>query len=172
MKMGHIGLKGAAFLIAGALLVSGCDKARSLAGMEKQSPDEFAVVTRAPLSVPPDFGLRPPAPGATRPQEKSVRSQARDVLLRDSGANTGAAAQGAVPQRKLSNGEAALLARAGALNADGSIRKIVDRENTALVETASSVFDKVFFWQDVDPPGTIVDPGKESRGKRKSESHE
>lgn len=164
----HIGWKSAALLIAGTLLVSGCDKARNVIGLEKQAPDEFAVVTRAPLSVPPDFGLRPPIPGAQRPQEKSVRNQARDILLRDARTNSAAAAQVAAAPGKFSTGEAALLASAGALNADGSIRSVVNRESTALVEAHGSFFDKVFFWQEVDPPGTIVDPDKESRRLREA----
>ena len=35
--------------------------------MGKRSPDEFAVVRRAPLILPPDYGLRPPRPGETGP---------------------------------------------------------------------------------------------------------
>ena len=166
--MSQMGLKGAACLIAGSLLVSGCDAVRSVSGLEKQAPDEFAVVTRAPLSVPPDFSLRPPTPGAKRPQESSVRNQARELLIRESRTNTGAAAEAAASSGKFSAGEAALLARAGALNTDASIRSIVNRESTALVETAASIFDKVFFWQEVDPPGTVVDPDKESRRLREA----
>ena len=166
--MSRIGLKGAAFLIAGSLLTSGCQNARSVIGLEKQAPDEFAVITRAPLSVPPDFGLRPPTPGAQRPQEKSVRNQARDVLLGHPDTNSASAAQVAAASGKLSAGEAALLASAGALNADASIRSVVNRENTAMVETDASIFDKVFFWQEVDPPGTVVDPEKESRRLREA----
>src|SRR5690606_33831923 len=48
------------------LAVSGCDSAREAMGLNKKSPDEFAVVTRAPLVLPPEFGLRPPQPGAPR----------------------------------------------------------------------------------------------------------
>jgi len=166
--MSHFGLKGAAFLIAGALLVSGCEKARNVIGLEKQPPDEFAVVTRAPLSVPPDFGLRPPTPGAPRPQEKTVRNQARDILLSNPNTKSAAAAQVAAAPGKLSAGEAALLANAGALNANGSIRSVVNRENTAMVEAEASVFDKVFFWQEAELPGTVVDPDKESRRLREA----
>lgn len=166
--MSHIGLKGVAFLIAGSLLVPGCEQARNVIGLEKQVPDEFAVATRAPLSVPPEFDLRPPAPGAQRPQEKSIRNQARNILLRDSGANSAAATQIAVTSGRFSPGEAALLASAGALNVGASIRSVVNRENTALVEVDDSFFDKVFFWQEVDGPGIIVDPDKESRRLREA----
>ncbi|MGH7063561.1 MAG: DUF3035 domain-containing protein, partial [Stellaceae bacterium] len=43
-------------------------------------PDEFAVESRAPLTIPPDFDLRPPEPGAARPQEKSTSQQAEQVI--------------------------------------------------------------------------------------------
>ena len=49
-------------------------------GLEKTSPDEFAVESRAPLEMPPDFDLRPPQPGASRPQEKSSDKLAKQVI--------------------------------------------------------------------------------------------
>ena len=45
-----------------SLSVSGCSEARRAMGFEKQPPDEFQVVQRAPLALPPEFSLRPPAP--------------------------------------------------------------------------------------------------------------
>lgn len=158
----------AAFLVGGSLLASGCEQARDAVGLEKRPPDEFSVVTRAPLSIPPDFGLRPPAPGTKRPQEQSVRNQARDILLRESARNGRSAAQAATQSGKFSKGEVALLSRAGALGADPTIRNVVNRESSALVEANENFFDKVFFWQEVDPAGTIVDPEKESRRLREA----
>jgi hypothetical protein len=63
-----------------ALLLQGCTDLRRSIGLEKTSPDEFAVESRAPLTMPPDFELRPPQPGAARPQEKSSAQQARQVI--------------------------------------------------------------------------------------------
>jgi hypothetical protein len=65
---------------AGALLLPGCTDLKRSIGLEKTSPDEFAVESRAPLEMPPDFDLRPPQPGASRPQEKSSDLQARNVI--------------------------------------------------------------------------------------------
>ena len=65
---------------AGALLLQGCTDLKRSIGLEKTSPDEFAVESRAPLEMPPDFDLRPPQPGATRPQEKASDQQARKVI--------------------------------------------------------------------------------------------
>src|SRR5260221_5118878 len=49
--------------------------------MGKNPPEEFQVVGRAPLSMPPDYKLRPPAPGTTRPQEQSPGVAARAAVL-------------------------------------------------------------------------------------------
>ncbi len=73
-------------IVTGCCLVllaalSGCENTRRAMGMGKQAPDEFAVLTRAPLELPPDYGLRPPVPGAERPQEATTREQARLFLL-------------------------------------------------------------------------------------------
>lgn len=66
--------------LASALLVVGCGDFKKSIGLEQSMPDEFAVESRAPLTIPPDFDLRPPTPGASRPQEKSADQQAKDVL--------------------------------------------------------------------------------------------
>src|SRR5207253_2815772 len=68
-----------ACLVVG-LLLPGCSDFKRTIGIEKTSPDEFAVESRAPLTIPPDFDLRPPQPGASRPQEKSSGQQARQVM--------------------------------------------------------------------------------------------
>src|SRR5262252_10291077 len=65
---------------AGALSISGCTDLKKAIGLEKAAPDEFAVESRAPLEMPPDFDLRPPQPGASRPQEKSSNKLARQVI--------------------------------------------------------------------------------------------
>src|SRR5271165_6025053 len=63
-----------------ALLISGCTDLKRAIGLERAPPDEFAVESRAPLTMPPDFDLRPPQPGAPRPQEKSSDQQARQAI--------------------------------------------------------------------------------------------
>ena len=52
-----------ALLLIGVAGVAGCHTASRALGMTKVTPDEFRVVTKAPLTLPPDFSLRPPAPG-------------------------------------------------------------------------------------------------------------
>ena len=50
-------------------------------GDGKYAPDEFAVVDRAPLVVPPESDLRPPRPGEPRAQEIDPGQQAYEALF-------------------------------------------------------------------------------------------
>ena len=106
----------------GALSVAGCSGAKKQLGLDRQGPNEFAVVKRAPLEKPPNYGLRPPRPGAPRPQEDAPIDQARAHLF-GQGAEAGAHQESGV-----TDGEARLLNQAGVRNIDPSIRDTVDRE--------------------------------------------
>jgi hypothetical protein len=66
--------------IFGLVLLSGCSDFRVALGMDRVGPDEFAVESRAPLTIPPDFDLRPPQPGAPRPQDVTSAERARRVI--------------------------------------------------------------------------------------------
>jgi hypothetical protein len=66
-------------LVAGFLL-SGCTNFKQVVGLSAQAPDEFAVESRAPLTVPPEFDLRPPAPGAPRPQDVNPSAKAQQAI--------------------------------------------------------------------------------------------
>jgi hypothetical protein len=72
-------LPAVAFVLAG-LTLSACEDFKKAVGIERTSPDEFAVESRAPLTIPPDFDLRPPAPGSPRPQEVSSTNKAQDIV--------------------------------------------------------------------------------------------
>lgn len=65
-------------LTGSALLLSACGGSGLF---NRQRPDEFAVQRQAPLVVPPDFALVPPAPGAPRPNDQSTAAQAQSALF-------------------------------------------------------------------------------------------
>ena len=85
---------------------SGSDISRTF-GLTRDAPDEFQVTTRAPLSMPPDYALRPPRPGAPRPQELSSRDAAEATLAPQ------AALGGPTQDGTASPGQSALLSAAG-----------------------------------------------------------
>ena len=63
-----------------SLALPGCGDFRRAVGMDRVGPDEFAVESRAPLTIPPEFDLRPPQPGAPRPQDVTAAERARKVI--------------------------------------------------------------------------------------------
>jgi hypothetical protein len=115
--------------------LSGCETAGKALGMTKVVPDEFRVVTKAPLTVPPDYSLRPPTPGEPRPQELQPESAARVALI----------GQRAAEQR--SQGEKLLSSKAGGDKADPLVRYVVDDEFGDLAHKENSFADKVMFWK-------------------------
>jgi len=144
-----------------ALAVSGCGETRKALGWEKTAPDEFAVVSRAPLSMPPDFRLRPPQPGAPRPQEASARDMAREAVV-------GGASQHVSGR---SGAEATLLSKAGAGQVEPGIRTAVNRETQVLADAERSFTDRLVFWRDTEPnSGPLVDPRKESQRIRENQA--
>lgn len=85
--------------------------------LNRDRPDEFAVQRQAPLVVPPDFNLVPPAPGAPRPAEGTAAEQTLEALF------------GGPAER--SSVETSALDRAGA--AEPGIRSQVGSEETNTV---------------------------------------
>src|SRR5690606_36864197 len=65
-------------LAAAVAALAGCASGGIL---DRQRPDEFAVQRQAPLYVPPDFELVPPAPGSPRPTEGTAAQQAMYTLF-------------------------------------------------------------------------------------------
>ena len=126
----------AVMLLMGAASLSGCNTASKALGMTKVTPDEFRIVTEeAPLVVPPDFSLRPPAPGEPRPQELQPESAARIALLGQRNAEA------------RSEGEKMLVTKAGADKADPLIRYVVDDEFGAVAHKDKGFADWVMFWR-------------------------
>ena len=115
--------------------LAGCQSASKALGMSKVVPDEFRVVTKAPLVVPPDYALRPPAPGEPRPQELQPESAARNALIGQSNA------------AGRSDGEKLLVSKAGVDKADPLIRFVVDDETGDLSHKDKSFADSVMFWR-------------------------
>lgn len=167
-------------LFGAALVLSSCgDTAKQALGLTRTSPDEFAVVKSAPLSQPPDFKLRPPRPGAERPGIASPREQARQAIFRgeepnvtiasarrNEGPPTVASPQGAVS--RLSVGESAFLARAGADNVESDIRTKVDRDNAILADADLNFVQKLLnFNPDIDD---VVDAPAEARRLRENQA--
>ena len=111
-------------LILAAGLVSTLSACGSSGLFNRDRPDEFAVSRQAPLVIPPDFGLVPPAPGT--PAAASV----------DSGRAAMEAMFGGPAARSAT--EAAALTAAGRANAAAGIRSSAGDPATEVVDKGAT----------------------------------
>lgn len=116
-------------LIVSGIALTASLSACSKGGMNRVRPDEFAVARQAPLVIPPDFSLVPPAPGAPRPQDVNPASQATEAMFGGSAARSPA--------------ESATLDAAGRTSADGAARSSVGSPGTNVVDKGTTTRDIV-----------------------------
>src|ERR1700744_6117903 len=134
----------AAGLAALGMGLSGCQSAGRALGITKVTPDEFRVVTKAPLTVPPDYSRRPPPPGEPRPQELQPESAARSALL------------GVRASQDRDQGEKLFVTKAGGDKADTLVRYVVDDEFGSVAHKDSSFADRVLFWRKDKPSAAVA----------------
>jgi hypothetical protein len=112
----------------------------------KRGPDEFRVVTKAPLKLPPEFNLRPPKPGAPDVTDITPDALAQTAYF-----------GGITPQG--SDAEQFMLAQAGAAQARPAVRALVDLEAAGLIRKEQSFSNRILFWRD----GDVVDGNNPSQ---------
>ena len=139
-------------MLSSALLSTGCASASKAFGMSKTTPNEFNILTKPPLVVPPEYNLRPPRPGELNVEEKYATVAARKALL------------GEIDPAKPSQGESILIARAGGGSADPAVRVIIDGQNS--IERKNRGFsDRIIFWkngQAIGPDGQPLNADQEA----------
>jgi hypothetical protein len=135
--------------------LSGCAGAKRAFGMEKVAPDEFTVVTKPPLVLPPDYSLRPPRPGAPSPSDIEPVGNAETALFGREGLSENA--QG------YTSGEVGLLETTGGSGVNPNIRKVLNAETASLIEKDASIADKILFWQEPsEEKAEVIDAAKEA----------
>ena len=144
--MSYSGLARAAALGTLAVALVGCSGFRQATGAAKLAPDEFAVMTKSPLIIPPDFNLRPPIPGAPDRNQGTPADMARTALF---GQNPQAAA--AALGGTFSDGERALLARSGGSVADPAIRNAISSDS-GLTDQGAGFAERIINPQGAAPP--------------------
>lgn len=142
---------------AGMLVLGGCggnvkDSVRGTLGLNREIPDEFKVITRAPLEIPKNLTLPPPMPGMHHPQEKPVLIAAKEAVFGEENKQGQSTDSG-------SDIEAILLERAGADQNQANIRAMVNQETKEIAEQNIPVAKKLLGLSggEVKPAATIVD---------------
>jgi hypothetical protein len=151
-----------AMIMTAVLGLSACSDVKETMGIGRNSPDEFSVVQRAPLTLPPDYSLRPPGDTTDTPPAAASADQAKTALL---GKEVTPAVAG--------NGEKTLLDKLGIANSEPDIRKKIDEDNGYIALKSQTVADKLVFWDDNTPspddaPSSVVDPAKEAARIKKN----
>ena len=145
-----------------ALSLSACDGLRREAGLTKVTPDEFAVVTKAPLIIPPNFNLQPPAPGAPPLNQQDPTDSAQTAMFATNDSQLAAQSF----RGGYSQGERMLLANARAQNADPSIRAELQADDRASAAAADQSFTDRVLNGSITPAAKkpVVAPEKKSGG--------
>ena len=149
-----------AVVVAGLGGLAACDSLREEAGLTKQSPDEFAVTTKAPLIIPPDYNLHPPSPGAAPLNQTDPTSSAELAMFNSSDPATVAAQM----RGSFSPGEKMLLANAGVQNSDPTIRAELQSDEKNMQGADESFTDRLLGSPAKRPPSAKGEDEKSSGG--------
>ena len=121
-------------LLGGTLMaMTACSSSGSSRG---NVPDEFNVVKKAPLTVPPEYSLRPPEIGDVRPIEVDPTRQSAQVF-----------AFGTDIGQNASRVEQVLVARAGAVAVSPIIRDVIDYDESGLLRKGRTITNAVTSYQ-------------------------
>lgn len=146
-------------------VLTGCGDTRQVLGLDKQTPDEFQVVDRAPLSLPPDYALRVPEPGATQRGDTSTPQQALAAIT---GTPASAVSGAASVDPAADPGESDFLKRLGADRVVPDIRQVIARENSVLTGEDETFLDSLMFWRKPEDRSPVVDAPREAQRLREN----
>ena len=110
------------------VIIHGCSGVKEKIGLIKKAPDEFQVYENKPLSLPPNFDLRPPVDGNIKNQEESSEKL---IFSEDN-----------EQDESLSLSDEILLISVGEKDSDKNIRKIINEENS-IQEVEKSLLDQL-----------------------------
>jgi hypothetical protein len=147
------------------LALSACQDVKKELGVGRNSPDEFMVVKRAPLTLPPDYDLRPPAQGSTPPAADA--SNQVKTLMGAQDADAANAPKGTAEQE--------ILQKMGADKANPDIRTVISQENGYLAVKNQALVDKLIFWnndqsaEEDNIPDSVVNAKAEAERLKKNQ---
>ena len=146
-------------LIFLVFVMLGCAQSKKVLNLTENSPDEFAVIRKKPLVIPPKFNLRPPQNSQSESDKFTSKNEAKTALLGSDSAkkNTQKSSIDA------SKGEVAFLAKSGISSSDVNIRKILEEENSRLASYNNSFVQKLVSSVTGEDKKNLIDPKKEQK---------
>lgn len=143
-------------LLAVSLTLVACGSGvKKQLGLEREPIDEFTVITNAPLTLPPEYDLRPPDPGSPALSNLTpARDQARQALLGPDGEPLESDVRG-----QLSGGEETLLRQSGGFEAPQDIRDVLESERRQAIQEENE--DEGWFDFNFDSYNPFISSGSE-----------
>lgn len=132
-------------ILAASILATTVSACGSNNLFSRDRPDEFAVSRQAPLVVPPDFSLTPPAPGAARPGGEATAEQTLQALF-----------GGPAPRSATEN---QVISSANAQRADPGVRSNVGSPDTQVVDKGLVTRDIIYAPEGDGRDATAAIPG-------------
>ena len=129
-------------LVLASFSLGACSTMKDLSGVNKKTPDEFRVLSKPPLVMPPDYNLRPPRAGMPKPQQLAPSAQAINALF---------PGRATLPP-SASAGEAAMIEAVGLGTVSANIRSVADGNDTIVVEKGTLLRDVLTSGEVVDAP--------------------
>lgn len=138
--------------------LTGCtgSEVKSTLGLKKKAPDEFMVLSRPALTVPPAFDLPEPETSTSAAPKDFSNNKAKQALF---------GVSNAPKQKQKTTAESVFLNKAGFGSAESNIREQLEEDARALEEpTPEEIQEKGFFERLFEPlqldeaPDPIVNP--------------
>ncbi len=144
-------------VLGSAIILSACSGSniKQQLGLDRKSPDEFAVMQRAPLEIPSDLKTLPiPQPGLQRPQDMTAKQQATKVIFGEAGVTKA---------DSLSSSEEALLQKTNATAVSPNIRRQLAEDAEEEKNDTRPVIKRLMNIGDGDPSAVVVDAKAEAK---------
>ena len=100
-------------------------------GTNKLPPDEFTILTKPALIVPPEYNLRPPAEGEIRPDPQQPNRQLQSILF------------GQNQTDQFSTSEVNLMTGSDVAEAIPNIREVIDSEMRDVEEVSPNLESQI-----------------------------
>ncbi len=105
------------FFLSPLFLASCGSELGKVLGTDKLPPDEFTILTKPNLIIPPEYNLRPPAEGEIRPVPQQPSRELQAILFNNS-----------VNTEEFSNSEINLMTGADVAESIPNIKEVLDSE--------------------------------------------
>lgn len=155
-------------LIASLFMLAACDgtTVQEKLGISRPAPDEFSVIARPPLTVPPEFDLKPPQKYSKSLSQTDTSGKVQNILQ---GRDENQDVKSTATPDALTKSEQNLLEKAGASQANPDIRQAIEQDEIVKQQKKSEKKGLVSGWFGKDKADDVEKPSPETVEKKAEE---